>query len=159
MTRKFDDNEVDIRAASFLIARTVGACGHCGRPTVLVALCLPPGHERLDDDEVWSRTDRHVFLFHVDNLSDAALRRVQNIASCYDFEQGETHGAAWANHCEHCGTTLDDLDLYCEPDGAFLPISAAGARVIRLVPVNEPIEARAAGLADEPEFFDHMSRA
>jgi hypothetical protein len=168
MRPEFDETDIDVRSDRYFIARTVGSCGRCGRPTVVVALCLPPGHERLEvdedlpqgeHDEVWSRADRHAFLFHVDNLSAAAQRHVRDIAPCYDFGQDETQGFQWVNHCEHCGTQLDDLELFCEPDGPFLPTSEAGARVIRLVPIDEPIEARAAGLADEPEFFNHMSRA
>jgi hypothetical protein len=158
MTREFDENDIDVRSPRYLIARSSGHCEHCGHPTVLVAVCLPPGHESFDEDDVWSRADRHVFLFHIDNLCEAAQRRLREIAPYYDFDPGEEGGSQWVNHCEHCGALLDDVGLFCEPEGPFLPTSEVSARRIRLVAVEEPIEARAAGLADEPEFFDCMSR-
>ena len=167
MTPVFDANDIDVRSGRYLIARTMGRCAQCGRSTPLVALCLPPGHEVWEVDEdappessdgSWNEVKRHAFLFHVDNLCTPAQRRLREIAPGYDFGRDDDLGAYWANHCEHCGCQLDDNELFCEPDGGFLPTSAERARLVHLSCIGEAIEAHAAGLADEPEFFDCMSR-
>ncbi len=49
---------------------------------------------------------------------------------------------------------LDDHDLFCEPEGAFLPTSQAQAAAIQLVRIDEPLEAAAAGYACDPQFFE-----
>jgi hypothetical protein len=98
-----------------------------------------------------------VLLFHVNYLPDAVLRRLHQATPSYDFDPSD-EVSCWANHCEHCGRAQDDNELFCEPEGAFLPASAAGARLIRLVAVDEPLEAGAAGFAYEPEYFDAMVR-
>ncbi len=49
---------------------------------------------------------------------------------------------------------LDDHDLFCEPEGAFLPTSHARAAAIQLLRIDEPLEAAAAGYACDPQFFE-----
>ncbi len=163
----FDDSEANVRSARYLIARTVCDCRHCGRSTTLVALCLPPGHAvfEIDDDApvevndgVWTEVAVNAMLFHVCNLSDAVRRRLNEFAPRYDLAAGEAPGSHWANHCEGCARQLDDNELFCEPDGAFLPTSEARARLIHLSTIEESIEASAAGYALEPQFFDAMRR-
>ena len=79
--------EVNIRSPRYYIARTVSTCWHCGSPTALVAIAVPPGHETLDVDDdasdegsdgetqhrehpaaAWSVADHNAFLFYVDSL-------------------------------------------------------------------------------------------
>ena len=67
-------------------------------------------------------------------------------------------GSYWANHCEHCGSLQEDHDLFCEPEGAFLPVDAAWASAIELTRIDEPFAAAAAGYAYEPEYLEHMIR-
>ena len=68
-------------------------------------------------------------------------------------------GPYWANHCERCGAIQEDHDLFCEPEGAFLPISPAAASIIEFLPIDEILEAAAAGYAVDPEFVEFMPGA
>jgi hypothetical protein len=160
---------VNIRSPRFLIAQTVGQCWHCDAPTLLLALALPPGHETLEldhdaqDDEgsqdTWSVAPYSALLFYIDYIPDNVQRRLNGFTQAFCI--GHSKAAAgfyWANHCEQCGSLLDDHELFCEPDGAFLPTTAASAGIIRLVAVDEAIEAAAAGYAYEPAFFDAMGK-
>ena len=61
-----------------------------------------------------------------------------------------TQGCSWANHCEHCGSVQEDHDLFCEPEGAFLPVDAASASAIELTRIEEPFAAVAGGYAYDP---------
>jgi hypothetical protein len=62
-------------------------------------------------------------------------------------------GSYWANHCERCGALQEDHELFCEPEGAFLPTSPAAAATIELLSVHECLEAGAAGYAIDPAFI------
>jgi hypothetical protein len=162
-------NDINIRSPSFLLARTVGMCNHCRTPTPLFALAVPPGHEALElDDDMeaeepasyaWRLADHHAFLFHVEFLPIALQSRLKQLTKSgrFGFGDGATSGY-WGNHCEHCGLLLDDQDLYCEPEGAFLPTGESAASLIHLQTIEEAFEAAAAGYAYEPQFFDAMSR-
>jgi hypothetical protein len=160
--------DVNVRSDRYLIALAKGRCGPCGAPIDLVALALPPGHESrtLDCiggeeeplDTVWETAASSAFLFYVGHLPPSVARRLNTISVSYRhaFSQA-TQGSYWANHCEACGALIDDHDLFCEPEGAFLPTSAASAASIRLIAIDEPIEAGAAGYAFEPQFFEFMA--
>jgi hypothetical protein len=150
----------------------------------LVAIAVPPGHETLDvdddaldegsDDETqhrehpaaaWSVADHNAFLFYVDSLPAAVQKRINQYQPAYrPLDPGAVpaagggSGSYWANHCEKCGCRLDDHELFCEPEGAFLPTSASAAAAIRLVLVDEPFETSAAGYSYEPPLFDAMIR-
>jgi hypothetical protein len=183
-----DNDDSNVRSSGYFIARTVVTCWSCGAPTGVVALALPPGHEtfELGDDEpdyagavtacdTWDVAPHNAFLFYVQYLPNAILRRLTALAQAYRLTGGREDaeedargdaaagadpdaGGYWANHCERCGFLLDDHELHCEPDGGFLPTSAAGAMSIHLTWFGEPFEATAAGYAIEPQFFDSMSR-
>ena len=190
--------EFNIRSLRYYIARTVSTCWHCGSPTALVALAVPPGHETLDVDDdasnedsgdgaahrgppasTWSVADHNAFLFYVESLTTAVRERIKQCQPAYrplDADAAAVPGTApatalvsasaegggsdsyWANHCEKCGCQLDDHELFCEPEGGFLPTSASAAAAIHLVPVDEPFEAAAAGYSYEPPFFNAMIR-
>src|SRR6202043_2704954 len=90
--------EINIRSPRYYIARTVSTCWHCGSPTALVAIAVPPGHETLDvDDEVldddtqhrepvaatWSIADHNAFLFFVDFLPAAIQDRINQYLPSY----------------------------------------------------------------------------
>ncbi len=162
-------SEINVRSDRFWIARTMGTCWYCGAGTRLLALALPSGHETLameaeaDADaggekrapEVWDVAPCNAFLFYVAYLPDAVQRRLQEFSPLYRFARSaETLGSYWANHCESCGSLLDDHELFCEPEGAFLPTSRARAAAIQLVRIDEPLDAAAAGYACDPEFFE-----
>jgi hypothetical protein len=179
--------EINIRSPRYYIARTVSTCWHCGSPTALVAIAVPPGHETLDLDDdasdegsdgethhrehpaaAWSTADHYAFLFYVDSLPAAVQNRIHQYQPAYRpigaaatapaAPPGGGSGSYWANHCEQCGRQLDDHDLFCEPEGAFLPMSESTAAAIDLVLVDEPFEISAAGYSYEPPLFDTMIR-
>jgi len=52
-----------------------------------------------------------------------------------------------------CGALLEDHDLYCEPDGAFLPMSGDITADFELTWIAEPIEAAAGGYSCDPAFL------
>jgi hypothetical protein len=180
-------HEINIRSTRYYIVRTVSTCWHCGSPTALVAIAVPPGHETLDVDDdasdegsdgetlhrehpaaAWSAADHNAFLFYVDFLPAAVLERINQYqpgyrpldaaAAAAAPAAGGGPGSYWANHCEKCGCQLDDHELFCEPEGAFLPTSELTAAAIQLVLVDEPFETSAAGYSYEPPLFDAMIR-
>lgn len=164
---------INVRSQNYLIARATGECPHCHAETCLVALMLPPQHEALSMNEndqqvgegssirgdTWERAHRHAFLFYVESLPDEVSRRLQALAPMYRFAVSPaTQGSHWANHCERCGAFQEDHDLFCEPEGAFLPVSPAAASRIELAPIGEAIEAAAAGYAIDPQFVEFEAR-
>ena len=187
-----NSHEINIRSPRYYIARTVSTCWHCGSPTALVAIAVPPGHETLDVDDdasdegsdgetqhrehpaaAWSAAHHNAFLFYVDFLPAAVQERITQYQPAYralDADAAPATATAtatasgagsdsyWANHCEKCACQLDDHELFCEPEGAFLPTSESTAAAIHLVLVDEPFETSAAGYSYEPPLFDAMIR-
>jgi hypothetical protein len=158
----------NVRSERYILAHTRRRCEYCGAETNIVALALPPRHESLtldwmaDRDEsadyVWESAASCAFLFYVESLPVSVQRRLSAISSGYRHAFCETTlGSYWANHCEACGRMLDEHELFCEPEGAFVPTSAIAAAAIRLIQVDEPIGARVAGYAVEPQFLEFMS--
>jgi hypothetical protein len=136
---------INIRSPTFFVARAVAVCGRCRSPIPVIAVAVPPGHETRDEDS-WEIADHHALLFHIDYLPAAVSTRLQ----AQGAYRCDTH---WINHCESCGAPQDDLELFCEPEGAFLPTSESSAALIEIRPVDEPFEAAAAGYAIEPQFL------
>lgn len=161
-------NDINILSPRYFIANTLATCPHCRSSTQVFALAVPPGHETLElGDEVeagggasggasgnenagdsWRVAPLSAFLFHVDYLPDLVQSRLGQFTRFY--HQGKidgVNGSCWTNHCEQCGSALDDQDLFCEPDGGFLPTSESNARRIHLLPIDEVFEAAAGGYA------------
>ncbi len=164
--------DANVRSRTFYVARTDGRCWHCGVSTRLLALAMPNNHETaLPDAEAegddrgeltpvaWQRADANAFLFYVEYMPDGVRDRLKRLSQSFRFAYSTvTLNSYWANHCEHCGTLLEDHELHCEPDGAFLPSSEAAAAAVQLQQFEEPFEAAAAGYSLEPEFFSSMRR-
>jgi hypothetical protein len=171
------DSGISVRSRSYAIARTTAVCPHCGAETRVVALMLPPQHDVLsineEDEEdgqggegastrgdTWERTPRHAFLFYVESLPDGVRRRLQALAPTYRFALSPaTQDFYWANHCARCGRLQEDHDLFCEPEGAFLPVSPPAASGIEFLPIPEPLEAAATGYAIDPQFIEFETGA
>jgi hypothetical protein len=117
------------------------------------------GGDECLQEEAWQREPLHAFLFYIEYLPLPIQHRLQQLSSHYrlDFSQA-IQGSYWMNHCQHCGMKQGDNELFCEPEGAFMPLDAGGAAAIRLLQVCEPFEAAAAGYAFEPHFFENMRR-
>jgi hypothetical protein len=169
MSQRVEPNGTNIRSPAYLIGRTAATCAYCRGSTRLLALALPPSHETLHVDadgdgeelcvDVWQVASVNAFIFYVEHLPETVVSRLGHLSQFYRF----AHSAAamnsyWANHCEHCAALLDDHELHCEPDGAFMPTNEADASAIELLLIEEPLEAAAAGYAYEPEFFALMRR-
>src|SRR3984893_6722269 len=118
----------------------------------------------------WSVADHNALLFFVVSLPAAVQKRIHQYQPAYrsiDADAtaagpatsvGGGSGSYWVNHCEQCGCQLDDHELFCEPEGAFLPTSRSTAAAIHLVLVDEPFETSAASYSYEPLLFDAMIR-
>jgi len=169
MSQRVEPNDINIRSPSYLIGRTAAACAYCRGSTRLLALALPRSHETLHVDadgeselraDVWQVASVNAFIFYVEFLSEAVRSRLSQLSRFYRFARSEADmNSYWANHCEHCSALLDDHELHCEPDGAFMPANEAKASAIELLQIDEPFEAAAAGYAYEPEYFALMRRA
>jgi hypothetical protein len=162
-------NIINNRSASYLIACGLQQCACCQRLTPVVGLFVPAGHETLEIDadaasevlapEVWEAAAAGAVLFDVEYLPSAIQNRLRQLSPHYRAAVSDTTGASnWMNHCSYCGAQQGDFDLYCEPEGAFVPISPDAAAKIRLVKVREPFEAQASGYGCEPEFLEYAQR-
>lgn len=160
--------DINVRSGSYFIAHAAGKCGRCRAGTRFVALALPPRHQSLtldwdvQKDEfvayTWETAESSAFLFYVEYLPPQVQQRLQAVSECYRFAFSErTQASYWANHCPSCGALVEDHDLFCEPDGAFLPTTAAGAAAVTLVRIDEVLEAGAIGYACEPQFLESMA--
>ncbi|HWW30046.1 MAG TPA: hypothetical protein VNY80_08550 [Steroidobacteraceae bacterium] len=158
-------SDPNYRSANYCIARADTRCRHCGRTTRVLALLVPEDHEALDTEtaeelNTWQLAGANAFLFYVAHLPESVQRRLFQLSPAFRVAHSRaTSNAYWANHCEHCDTLLDDYELHCETDGAFMPCSEAEAGNILLLQIDEPFEAVAAGCALEPEFFRFMRKA
>jgi hypothetical protein len=159
---------INVRARSYWIAHATGECDGCGAETRCIALALPPSHQSLaldgdvQKDEliayIWETAEWSAFLFYVEYLPDEVRRRLQAASGGYRFAFSErTQGSYWANHCSACGALMEDHELFCEPDGAFLPTTAQSASTVTLERVEEALEAGAVGYACDPQFLGSMA--
>jgi hypothetical protein len=160
--------EINVRAPRYFIVRARGVCRHCNERTDLFGLALPPGHETLDVDEAaedgsttgaWISANDLALIFHIDFLNAEVVARLASLTGSFRVDQQDSAaGPAWTNHCEACGSPFDDEELFCEPGEPLFPISEAAAAAIRLMPIEEPLEAAAGGYSFDPNFMYAMSR-
>jgi hypothetical protein len=165
--------DANVRSKSFYVARTSARCRHCGKSTRLLALAMPHDHETLEansleanslDDappssDEWQQAHANALLFYVAQLPDEVQGQLHRLSRFFRLSHSAaTLNSYWANHCEHCDTLLDDHELHCEPDGAFMPASEIDAANIELLQIPQPLQAATSGYALEPEFFRFMRR-
>ncbi len=163
----------NVRSQTYLVACASASCGHCAALTRVLCLVVPPGHEILEDDPPagagsgtespdagWQHGSTSAILFYLEELSTGVCDRLQALSRSFRMAYSTvTLNSYWANHCEKCGSLLDDHELHCEPEAAFQPGSAADAANIVLIQIQEPLEAAAGGYAIEPEFFGSMGKS
>lgn len=153
----------------YAVARGRQRCDTCARFTPVIGLVLFPGHETLEssadaDEEaaaadVWESAETRALLLFVEYLPEAVQRRLRQFSQHYRLEYDEQEGQSyWMNHCSFCGAKQTDFELYCEPEGAFVPISKQAAALIRFYEVPEPFEALAGGYLYESEPSDNAQR-
>jgi hypothetical protein len=162
-------SNANAKSSTYLIAQGLHRCEHCSQLTPVLGVILPVGHETLmveTDDapampggEVWESIDADANLFYVEYLSAAVEHRLRQFSVHYHPDYSATMNSFyWMNHCAFCGAQLGDSELYCEPEGAFMPVSPDAAATIRVCEVLEPIEVRAMGHAYATEFAEYMVR-
>lgn len=61
------------------------------------------------------------------------------------------------NHCQHCDVKQGDFERFCEPDVAFMPMTAERAAAIQVVEILEPFEALSGDYLCDPEFLHDWS--
>ena len=110
--------------------------------------------------DAWQHANFNALLFYVEDLPDHVQRRLNQLSPCFRLAYSKiTLNSYWANHCEHCGALVEDHELHCEFDGAFMPSDEEAAAKIQLLQIPEALEAVAAGYSFEPEFLRFMRKA
>jgi hypothetical protein len=159
-------DSVNKRSETYSIAHAMQRCASCARLTPVVGLLLPPGHETRESGaaeesaatDVWEAAEAAAMLFFIEYLPEAVQGRLHQLSQYYRLDDADTgEPRCWVNHCTFCGSLQGDFDLYCEPEGAFSPISEEAAVAIRFHEVLEPFEALAGGYVLAPEFLTARS--
>jgi hypothetical protein len=155
----------NFRSSHYGIAQLSVDCWFCGASTREVALVLPDGHETLDEpdeqgNQPWRAAAGNALLFYIDELSVGAEANLCRLAPGFRrVATDETQACVWVNHCEHCGASLSDDDLHCEPGDSFVPDTEARGANVRLFKIDEALEATAGGCSMDPEFLSFARRS
>jgi hypothetical protein len=161
---QMDLQQPNFRSAYYYIAQLSVGCWWCGAPTRAVALVLPDGHEALDEPDeqgiqLWQAFAGTALLFYVAELSVSAEANLSRLAPGFRrVASGETQVSVWVNHCEHCGASLSDDELHCEPGDSFVPDTEARGANVRLFKFDEALEASAGGWSMDTEFLSFARR-
>ena len=154
----------NFKASHFYLLSAPTKCAHCGMQTPVFALAVPVPHQWLHTDEeeeradVWQPAHAPTVLFHVEAMCAAAALRLRDLAPGYRPESSAASVAArWINHCDRCDGPLEDDDLHCEPEAAFMPVSPEAAHMIHLADVHHPLEVNAAGSVPDPLWLAHVT--
>jgi hypothetical protein len=156
---QMDLQEPNFRSAYYYVAQLSVDCRRCGATTPAVALVLPDGHEALDEPDEqhiqhWQAFAGRAVLFYVDQLPASAEAHLCRLAPGFRrVAIEETQGSVWVNHCKHCGASLSDDELHCEPGDSFVPDTEARGANVRLFKIDEALEASAGGCSVDPEFL------
>jgi hypothetical protein len=151
----------NIRAPSYYLLSTRTACPQCGRETQVFALAVPAAHRWLHADEdaapTWQDAVGPAVLFRVEALAPAVRQRLRLLAPGYRPARGKSAVASpWLNHCDRCHEPLDEDELHCEPEGAFMPMDRAAACAIDAKAVQQPFKASASGYVPDAAWLQHL---
>jgi hypothetical protein len=141
----------NVRSPSYFIVRTNAPCAACKRSTALFGIALPGGHDTWEGEGEWQCAATHALLFYLEHLPKRVRNRLHEQSVHYRRDHNEAGYWYWMNHCQHCDAQQDDYDLFCEPDGAFMPIDG-GESGLELSPVDEQFQASAAGYSQASEL-------
>jgi hypothetical protein len=159
-------SDANFMACHFYLLNAATPCPHCGMVTAVFALAVPAPHQWLhtdDEDEradIWQAAQHSpAVLLHVEALNGSAAIQLRDLAPGYRPGRTPASGVSrWVNHCDLCDRPLEDDDLHCEPEAAFMPVSPEAARMIRLTEVHHPLEVKAADSAPDPIWLAHVTR-
>lgn len=157
--------DANFKASHYYLLSAATRCPHCGMQTPVFALALPAPHQwlHLDDEDpradAWQSAPAPTVLFHVEALSDAAALRLRDVAPGYRLSCPPASVASrWINHCGRCDEPLEDNDLHCEPEAAFVPISPEAAHLILLMDVRHPLQVNAADSVLDANWLASVTR-
>jgi len=151
--------EPNLRAASYFLASNTRECWRCEKQTVVHAIILPHGHERLyvgDDltDDHWEVSDEATMLSYIGDLREPVPTRLRSLAPLYRLAYSHTtRDSYWMNHCERCGAKLGDNFTH-GMGTAFGPMNSLEAAAIRLRLIREPFICNGSYTYDLPAFDD-----
>ncbi len=152
--------DINVRSGKYFILTTRRTCWKCDTPTTVFAFALPAGHQTLefenDAEQVgsWQDIDISALPHYIGSLSDSVRNRIQTLTPHFRLDFSKTTNSwYWMNHCEHCGMKHGDFELFCEPEVAFMPLTAQSTKAIQIEEILEPFEALAGGYMYEPEFL------
>jgi hypothetical protein len=162
--QQMDLQQPNFRSAYYYVAQLYVDCWWCSATTPVAALVLPDGHEALDESDEqetqpWQAVVGKALLFYIDQLSAGAEANLSRLAPGFRRVSDETQSSRWANHCEHCDASLSDEVLHCEPGDSFVPDTEARGANVRLLRIDEALEASAGGCSMEPDFLSFARRS
>ena len=155
--------EIQIRSQRYCIAEAVTSCWKCGQSTRVYGFVIPSGHDVSEDAQAdppekavagaegyradstvprWINSNESVAIQFVRYIPPAVVRRIQRLSPNYRVDYSrQAEESYWMNHCEHCGMKQGDFNLFCEPGGAFFPVTEEECSLITLHWVEEPFAA------------------
>jgi hypothetical protein len=152
----------NIQASGYYLLSVKAACPHCGGETKVFALAVPTAHRWLhaDDDAAaptWQDAVGPAVLFRIEGLAPAVRQRLRLLAPGYRPARQESSAASpWLNHCDRCQEPLDEDELHCEPEGAFMPMGPAAAQAIDAKAVYQPFKASASGYVPDAQWLQYI---
>lgn len=151
--------DFQITAPSYYIARSVERCWKCKHAQYVYGLMLPPGYYEDDPDAPGfnSAFDGYVFLNFVTRLHRDITGAMGQVTQSYSLAATKTHPEPYyANHCEQCKAVFGDFFMHSEPGGAFFPMSAQDAKIIKLQHVDSSFAGDGAWSTVDAHMFHSM---
>jgi hypothetical protein len=156
-----DPSLINVRSASYFIAASVHNCPKCAQSSRVHGFILPEGHTLLnvgeeEDEDEWEVGDEPSLLCSIEQVTPSVALRVRALTLNYrpGYSRDGSHG--WLNYCEHCGTELDDDEVFCEPGMGFLAFTEEDARRVTLLRVHEEFGAACGSYSFGVALFEEM---
>lgn len=158
------ESDINVRASSFLIARSDSTCTKCGRRSPVYGFILPVGHETLyigdePEEDCWEVNDEPTLLSHISYLSPTVAALMADITRFYRLAPHLLRREFYhSNFCEHCVARFDDRQLFDEPGEGFLAFTLEDARRVHLTTVERPFEANSGSFSIGVALFEDMTQ-
>jgi hypothetical protein len=120
------------------------SCWNCLQDTAVFALAAE-GIESLISST--RKTDKFQLISSMTWLSpDLQQHLTRHADSQFFLDESPMDGSSiYLNHCRNCGAPLNDLELFCEPGGAFFPMDEEECQRITLVSLPDETDLRFSG--------------